>query len=415
MKSKTNKKILISCAVIVIVTSVCLSLILIGGTVISLVWPINFEITDGLLPAIGGDSQNRIDASDPSQTPVDGRSNGQIPDKIAATMQEIEQQVSQLRGLPLIEEVPKLLISPEALQKKVEDEFFADYSDEDARQDVLVFSLLGLIPDDFDLKTFYHELYGEQIAGFYDSETKEIYVVGSSAFTGHEKMTYAHEFTHVLQDQAYGLDDGLGINEEACDEDSERCAAIQALIEGDAMLSEYLWFSNHASRKDQLDIFKMFDDSSNAIFENAPPFFQMDLLFPYDQGFAFVEHLYDQNGFTTIDAAYLTPPLSTEQIMHPERYPADLPQTVELKNLESLLNGNWKLLNQNVMGEWSIYLILSQSYREDYRLTEVQAGQASEGWGGDSYAIYLNEATDEVIFVLDTVWDTLQDADAFFC
>jgi hypothetical protein len=139
----------------------------------------------------------------------------------------------------------------------------------------------------------------------------------------------------------------------------------------------------------------------------------MDLLFPYDQGFAFVEHLYDQNGFTTIDAAYLTPPLSTEQIMHPERYPADLPQTVELKNLESLLNGNWKLLNQNVMGEWSIYLILSQSYREDYRLTEVQAGQASEGWGGDSYAIYLNEATDEVIFVLDTVWDTLQDADEF--
>jgi len=41
-------------------------------------------------------------------------------------------------------------------------------------------------------------------------------------------------FTHVLQDQAYRLSEGLGLNDEACEADSEKCAATQALIEGDA-------------------------------------------------------------------------------------------------------------------------------------------------------------------------------------
>jgi hypothetical protein len=73
---------------------------------------------------------------------------------------------------------------------------------------VLILSLLGLLPPDFDLKNFYNQLYSEQIAGFYDSETGEIYVVKGETFGISEKMTYAHEFTHVLQDQTFGFEEG---------------------------------------------------------------------------------------------------------------------------------------------------------------------------------------------------------------
>ena len=54
--------------------------------------------------------------------------------------------------------------------------------------------------------------------------------------------TYAHEYAHVLQDQVYDFEDGLQYTDESCEANSERCAGIQALIEGDAVLSEMQWF-----------------------------------------------------------------------------------------------------------------------------------------------------------------------------
>jgi hypothetical protein len=38
---------------------------------------------------------------------------------------------------------------------------------------------------------------------------------------------------------------------------------------------------------------------------------------------------------------------------------------------------------------------------------------AAEGWGGDAYAFYINEETDEVTFILDTHWDSAGDAIEF--
>ncbi len=60
-----------------------------------------------------------------------------------------------------------------------------------------------------------------------------------------------------------------------------------------------------------------------------------------------------------------------------------------------------------------MYLILNKAHEESYRLSEETAQIAAEGWGGDAYAIYLNEETDETIFIMDSVWDTTEDAGEF--
>lgn len=418
MDSNKNKNILLSCLVILVVTCVCLFFILISGVVVSSIWP--FSLGQGELisptPGVslptpvseGEDSLNPMPTEDTLTEPVDP-----LPDEIAEVVLEIEEQVSQIRGLTLQTSVPRIMMTPEELQDIVVNEFFADYSDEDARQDVLVLSLLGLLPADFDLKNFYNDLYSEQISGFYDSETEEIYIVKGTAFGGSEKLTYAHEFAHVLQDQTFGFDKGLNYNEAACEEDSERCAAIQALIEGDASLTEIQWFQTHATLADYKDIVQVYEDYSSPVLDSAPPYIQLDLYFPYEKGFAFVEQLYNQGGYEAVDAAYLDLPVSTEQILHPERYPWDKPQPVKLPLLEEILGESWMLFDQNVMGEWYTYLILSQAYHEGYRIPDDQAEQAAEGWGGDAYAFYLNESSDEVIFILDMVWDSQQDADEF--
>ena len=411
-----RKNVLISCAVILILTCVCMGMILVSGVGVSLIWPIDLRPEDVVLPI---PIEEIIEPTDPTITPedppdIEDSPPEALPDDIAEIVLEIESQVSQIRGLTLTEPVPRILISPAELKDMVVNEFFADYTEEDARQDVLILSLLGLLPRDFDLRSFYLELYSEQISGFYDSSTEEIYIVKGTTFGGREKLTYAHEFTHVLQDQTFQFDEGLDYNEEACQENSERCAAILALIEGDATFTEVLWFQTYATRSDYRDIIEAFEDYASPVLDNAPPYIQKDLLFPYEKGYAFVEFLFNEGGFDAVDAAFNFLPVSTEQILHPERYPWDQPQSVELPNFEDMLAGDWVLFDQNVMGEWYTYLILGHSYDEAYRLSEEQAESAAAGWGGDAYAFYLNENTDEVIFILDMVWDTTEDADEFF-
>jgi hypothetical protein len=417
MESRRTRNIIVSCGVMLILTCVCLGMIVVSGVGVSLIWPIDFRQEDVILPTpideIVEPSAPTTPPEAPPYTEEPPIEADPLPEEIAEIVLEIEAQVSQIRGLTLSEPVPRRMISPEEIEDMVINEFFAEYTDEDARQDVLILSLLGLLPSDFDLKSFYNALYSEQISGFYDSETEEIFIVQGTSFGGSEKLTYAHEFTHALQDQTFRFDEGLDYNEEACQDDSERCAAIKALIEGDASLTEILWFQTYATRSDYKDIVETFENYASPILDNAPPYIQKDLYFPYEKGFAFVEFLFNEGGFEAVDAAYRYLPVSTEQILHPERYPWDQPRVVMLPNFEDVLDGDWILFDQNVMGEWYTYLILSQSYNETYRIPEEQASSAASGWGGDAYAIYLNQNTDEVIFILDMVWDTTDDADEF--
>ncbi len=421
MKPKQTKAIIISGAVILVVSCVCLGLILAGGAGVSLFWP--FET------ASKGTATEAIEHETPEEetptavikaettTEEDEIGNGTedfLSDELKMSMDKIETQVIQIRGLQPTGPVERDLISEEELEEIVVNDLFSDYSDEDAHQDILILSALGLLSEDFDLKQFYLDLYSEQIAGFYDSELKAMYVVQGVGFGGNERLTYAHEYTHVLQDQVYGLDEGLGLNDESCEEDSERCAAVTALIEGDATLMQGLWFQRFATEQDYQDYFAAVESYESPVLDSAPPYISADLYFPYEYGYAFVDLLHGQGGFEAVDAAYANPPVSTEQILHPELYPDDKPVTVQLPDLTDVLGGDWSLADQNVMGEWYTYLILNKGCDENFQLPETLASDAAEGWGGDAYAFYLNEATDDVIFILDAVWDTTQDADEFF-
>lgn len=415
MENKRTRNIIIGCVVIVVVACIVVGIIAVGGVGVSLLWPFNkateteapvvSEVTE--LPQV--ETEVIMETEEPTEAPTES----ELPDDMVRSMSLIESQVSKLRGISTEEEIAKELISEEDLEEIVREDFFADYSDEDAARDAQILAALGLLPYDFDLKSFYNELYSEQIAGFYDDEEQAMYVVQGAGFGGYEKMTYAHEYTHFLQDQAYDLENGLGLNDDACEADSERCAAITALIEGDAVMSEYLWFQNHGTRADYNDIVEMYENYESPVLDSAPPYMSADLYFPYDIGLTFVQLLFDEGGYEAVDEAYANVPVSTEQILHPERYPDDVPLAVDLPDLTEVLGGDWYLYDQNVMGEWYTFLILNKAYETAFQLEEETAAAAAEGWGGDAYAFYLNPDTDDVIFVMDTTWDTTQDANEF--
>jgi hypothetical protein len=338
----------------------------------------------------------------------------EIPPDIAEQMDQIERQVIGLRNLQPTGFVSRALLTRDQLRQKIETEFLEDYSPEEAQDDTIVLSALGLLESGFDMFTFYQDLLSEQIAGQYDHKKKEMDVVQGFGFGGTERLTYAHEYTHALQDQNFDIENGLEYNTEACEEDSERCAAIQALLEGDASLLELDWFSNFATPQDVIDIQEFYQDYESPIYNSAPDFLREDFIFPYIYGQTFVEHLHRQGGWDAVNAAYIDLPVSTEQILHPERYPDDKPDNVLLPDLIPVLGDGWRELDQGIMGEWYTFLILAHGLNSEAQLSELEAQTASDGWGGDAYVAYYDDQNLGIVFVMHTSWEDLNEASQFY-
>jgi hypothetical protein len=398
-----SNRILLSILVLVVVFCIGLSLVLIPGAVllatrVAGVDQAAAQPTPTLAPAI-------IPTSPPD---------GNLPPDIARQMDQIQLEVMRIRGLTLNAPVIRDVLSPEELQQRVTYDFFEDYTDEEAAKDAALFHIWGFLEDDFDLIHFYKALYAEQVAGFYDSETKEMYVVLAEGFFGGERMTYAHEFTHVLQDQVFDLRHGMRLNQEYCEENSEYCAAVTALVEGDATKTQLTWFWRYATVEDQAQVEQMYGALESPVFDAAPGFIQEDLLFPYLYGLEFVHSLYDRGGWAAVDAAYANPPVSTEQIMHPDRYPSDLPLAVELPDIASLLGDGWVEISDGIMGQWSTYLVLTESKDLAEQLPVEVARRAAAGWGGDAFAAFIYQETGQVFLLHRWLWDSRADAAEFW-
>ncbi len=329
-----------------------------------------------------------------------------LDEELRSQMSEIESQVIQLRGLLPSESVSRSLLTSDQLRERVIQDFLGDYTHEDALQDVRLLSLLGLIEPGIDLWQLYADLLTEQVAGFYDTETDGMIVVCGSGFGGVERLTFAHEYTHALQDQTYDIRDGLQYNNDACDTDSERCFAVQALIEGDATLLQEQWLRTFARDEDRSDLLEFFADFDMPVFDSAPAYIQSELTFPYFWGLHFVRSLYLEGGWAAVDTAYQHPPLSSEQILHPERYPKDSPVDLVSPNLADELNSDWETTGHDMLGEWATRLFLNEYLPID------QASLAAEGWGGDLLLFFYQEEGVEAL-VLITQWDTIRDAHEF--
>lgn len=336
--------------------------------------------------------------------------NNSIPVDVTALMDQIQQQVIQLRGFTPDEPLDRELLSPEELRQNVLTDFLADYTPEEAQKDSAVLTAFGLLEPGFDLLEFYQDLYSEQIAGYYDNETKEMYIVQGEGFGGQERSTYAHEYLHVLQDQTFGIADGLNFSDADCEIDSERCLAVQSLLEGDASVTEQAWLSQYGSQQDRTDISDFYSSFSSPVFDSAPAFMRQDFIFPYRYGAEFVYSLRDRGGWEAVNAAYLDPPLSSEQILHPDQYPMDKPVTVKIPDLSGIVGGQWQEIDSGTLGEWYLYLILTQGYRPETWLADDTAREAAAGWDGDAYRVYQHPDTMETLLVLSVAMDSEQDA-----
>lgn len=325
-------------------------------------------------------------------------------------MGTIEEQVSDLRGLETRQSVTKAFLTTDELRQRMTEDVLENYSEQEARDDVLLYLAFELIDQEMDLRDLFIELQTEQVLGFYDPDTEEMYVVKRSQEpTVFDLWTFAHEYTHALQDQHFDLQ-ALGFTDEAEDEDedSEAQFAIRSLVEGDASLLMQQYAFQYFELEDLQEILTQSEALDSSVLDSAPKVVRESLMFPYDAGLEFVMALFKEGGWEAVDAAYTDPPLSTEQILHPERYPDDVPQVISLPPLTDTLGSGWRLVDEDVLGEFGLRLYLG------VHLAASEAEAAAEGWGGDRYAVYWRDDESAFALALRLAWDASAEAKEFF-
>jgi hypothetical protein len=139
--------------------------------------------------------------------------------------------------------------------------------------------------------------------------------------------------------------------------------------------------------------------------EGVPPFIFDLQLWPYTAGQSFVTELEARGGIAEVDRALRTFPVTTEQILHPDRYPSDRPTRVDVPDLASDLGSGWGDLDVMQVGEAWLQAML------DLRLDDSTAEAAATGWDGGIYRAFTDGSDAVVMFA--TAWDTQADADAF--
>jgi hypothetical protein len=264
---------------------------------------------------------------------------------------------------------------------------------------------LGLVPADFQFRSFIIKLLTEQVAGYYDPKRQQFFLADWIDLDG-QKPVMAHELTHALQDQHFNL--RRFDNWPKGDSDTE--LAIHALIEGDASLAMAHYVARNPLRIIALMKSMSTSGSGTELIDSAPRAIRESLLFPYEQGMKWVSQLYKREGWPLISKAFTELPQSTEQILHPEKYFAhEAPVKLSLPDISQALGAGWKRIDYDVNGEWSYYLIL-----DEYLKSAQESRRAAAGWGGDRYGVYEDAKSGSVLITQLTAWDTEADAGEFF-
>ena len=189
---------------------------------------------------------------------------------------------------------------------------------------------------------------------------------------------------------------------------------VRALVEGDATLLMQQWWQQYAGPQDYQDILRYRPPSQTLPEDYPPPYVSRDLDFPYLAGLSFVQALHKRGNWAEVNKAYTNPPASTEQILHPEKYVADeQPIAVAAPPLTETLGADWHMIDDDVLGEWTTYLILNAGADLAAQIDDAEALKASRGWGGDHYQVYYNAAISQTVLAAEWVWDTPRDATEF--
>ena len=335
---------------------------------------------------------------------------------------ELMRAAERVRQLRFMRPVPVLVENRERITQYVSTQI----EEEELERARVVYTALGLLPADLDVRSLLLRLMGEQVVGYYDSDAKHLVVrddimrsfaeLPKEGEAAHSELAEArivllHELVHALQDQNLQLSEHIH-----SERDTDAANAFHALVEGDATLA----MIGYALEREQVPLHRLtgnpaqvrsFSDVvrhsplAGSELELAPAIVRVPLLSSYVDGLSFCASLHGRAGFAAIDRAHAAPPVSTEQVLHPERFARpDEPTKIALPDVPALNDAGYELLREDTLGELEMSVYFAQAGALD------DAKRAADGWDGDRIRVYRHPEQPSAVAWM-SVWDTERDAE----
>src|SRR6266576_2528655 len=303
----------------------------------------------------------------------------QEANELFKSVDEILEFASRETKLPIKEQVKRRLVESNEVQSFIEKNMKEDKDAQRLERSEIVLKKFGLLPRNFDLKTFLVALLKEQVAGYYDPKTKTVNLL-NWVDAESQRPVLAHELTHALQDQSFGLEKWMkaGAGDLAANrkdstqadiESDETAAARQAVVEGQAMvvLIDYMLEPTGQSLKDSPQIVEalkqgMLVGTADSIqFHNAPLYLKEALTFPYRYGIDFVADVLAKDGKEkAFSGIFANPPRTTREIMEPKTYLArEHLEPMRLPDFSRIFK-SYEHFDSGAVGEFDVAVLIDQ-------------------------------------------------------
>jgi hypothetical protein len=310
-------------------------------------------------------------------------------------VRQLRAQAESVTGLRFKRDVAVLQRSRTQVRDYVIHKFDEDVSPADLAGAEAAYKLFGLIPDSLDLRAVMVDLLTEQVAGYYEPDSGALFIPTDQDDPFRVRLVASHELLHALQDQYLPLDSIINQRRK-----NDRRSAAQAVLEGQATFYQipmlmpeqqpetlpphWFWRQREAMALLHAEMPR---------FAHAPRWLRETLIFPYLAGADFIGWFVRTHpGQEPYGAAM---PISTEQILHPDRYAAG-DQPIELRFTGS---GPDTVRTDDNLGEFEIGLLFTQLLHDS---SETSGPALAQGWGGDRYRVY---GADADALVWYSVWD----------
>src|SRR5271169_6553836 len=311
-------------------------------------------------------------------------------------------------GMPKRAVVKRRLASKSDVEKYAAGQLAKEEFAKRFAQEELSMKKLGFLPRDFNLKEFLVKSTGQEIAAYYDPETKTISLLNWVPPDRQEPIL-AHELTHALQDQNYDLRKWMkgalkpaanGSKSTASGND-DGAAARKAVVEGQAMVV-YVDYVLAPLGRNLVDtpglIYSMEEPAVKAVADSqmlhdAPMILRESGSFAYNEGLIFEGELLHKGGKEMAFAgAFARPPRNSHEVLQPQAYinGEKLPAT-GVPDLKQLLGEDYDIYDSGGIGQLDVRALLKQ-----YGERKIADDVAAAWQGGASVAFRRKDKAAEV-------------------
>ena len=360
--------------------SVCCIVALIAAVTISVGAQTSAPPKPKQLDELGIEVQDQSKKSPTSTTPQQNTEKTVSPEQaqeLFRSVDEILKFASKDTGLPVKHPVDRKLIERDAVQAYVEKSIKEDKDTHRLERSAVVLKKFGLLPRDFDLSSFLVKMLREQVAAYYDPKTNTVNLL-NWVDAEQQKPVLAHELTHALQDQSFGLQKWLKEVPEAIEKkdpspadinEDEALGARQAVVEGQAM-AVFVDYSLAPTGQTLIDAPQIAEAMKQGMlvgadqspeFNSAPIFLKETLTFPYRYGLDFTAALLSAGGKELAFAGvFNNPPRTTREIMEPKTYLAH--EKLDPMKMIDFEKGfkDYERFDIGAMGEFDVDVLVEQ-------------------------------------------------------